>query len=106
MSLEDEIKILTNQLKIFCDKFNCAYRMLDSNGIVSEYNKSKNQRIIPVTKWHMYHSWPSLNGLRFLIFNEKQNGLSCAITRVGRRVFIKEDDFFKWVETNNTGKNK
>ena len=39
-------------------------------------------------------------GLRWLIFNERHNGLaeSGAIVRIGRRVLIDEARFFAWVE--------
>lgn len=40
-------------------------------------------------------------GIRWLIFNEKQNGLeqSGAIVRIGRRVYIDQPKFFQWVES-------
>lgn len=41
--------------------------------------------------------------LRWLIFNEATNGLreAEAIVRIGRRVFIDEDRFDAWIETQN-----
>lgn len=41
--------------------------------------------------------------LRYYIFNEKQNNLSDAIRRIGRKVLINEDAFFQWIETQNGG---
>ena len=53
-------------------------------------------RLIPVPYWHRYHPWPSEAGLRYLIFNEKNNGFESVIRRVGRRVLIDEASFFEW----------
>lgn len=58
-------------------------------------------RLIPVTKWSEYHAWPPVGGLRHLIFFEKTNGFHQCVRRVGRRVLIDEQAFFKWVEENN-----
>ena len=41
----------------------------------------------------------SESSLRYHIFNEKKNGLSAALIRVGRKVLIKESVFFDWVES-------
>lgn len=55
-------------------------------------------RLIPVPKWNDYYDYPTTNGLRQLIFREHQNGFNKVIRRIGGRVLIKEDEFFKWVE--------
>jgi hypothetical protein len=41
--------------------------------------------------------------IRFLIFNEHQNGLaeSGVIVRIGRRILIDEAKFFGWVQSHN-----
>ena len=62
------------------------------------------ERLIPVTKWNDYYDYPKLGGLRALIFNEHTNGFDKVIRRIGRRVLIKEDAFFQWVEENNLKK--
>lgn len=61
-------------------------------------------RLIPVTKWNDYYDYPTTNSLRQLIFREHQNGFDKVIRRIGGRVLIKEDEFFKWVE-NSQNKN-
>lgn len=58
-------------------------------------------RIIPVTKWNDYHPWPSVSGLRHLIFFSESNGFNKVIRRVGRRVLIIEEEFFRWVDGQN-----
>ncbi len=42
-------------------------------------------------------------GLRWQIFNEEKNGLkaSGAIVRIGRKVLIDSDRYFKWVYSQN-----
>lgn len=45
----------------------------------------------------------AVGGVRWQIFNEKQNGLaeSGAIVRMGRKVLIDEDKFLEWVVSQN-----
>jgi hypothetical protein len=65
-------------------------------------NGPKNStRLIPVTKWSEYHLWPTIAGLRYYVFNEKTNGFSVVLRRVGRRVLIDEKAFFEWASKNN-----
>ena len=61
----------------------------------------KQQRLIPVSLWNKYHDWPSIAGLRYLIFNCDRNGFSTVIRRIGRRVLLSEPNFFEWVEQQN-----
>lgn len=41
--------------------------------------------------------------LRYYIFNEKQNGLSGAIRRIGRKVLINEERFLNWIDAQVGG---
>lgn len=54
-------------------------------------------RIIPLANWPDFHPWPSVAGLRYYVFNERQNGFDKVVVRRGRRVLIDEDAFFEWV---------
>lgn len=54
-------------------------------------------RFIPVTKWPDYYPWPSIAGMRDLIFHANHNGFGSVIKRVGRRVLIDEAAFIAWV---------
>ena len=58
-------------------------------------------KLIPLTKWPDYHSWPNIGGLRHLVFYENKNGFSRVVRRIGRRVLIHEGEFFRWVEKRN-----
>lgn len=60
-------------------------------------------KLLTVSQWNEYHSWPPIGGLRHLIFNEKTNGFSQAFKRVGRRVLIDETEFFACVARQNGG---
>ena len=60
-------------------------------------------RLLPVTDWPRFHTWPPVGGLRHLIFNAETNGFAPAIKRVGRRVLIDESRFFEIVEKQNNG---
>ena len=61
-------------------------------------------RLIPLTRWHEYHVWPPLGGMRHLRFHESAKGFSGAFIKVGRRVLVDEAKFFECVknqEANN-----
>jgi hypothetical protein len=60
-------------------------------------------RLIPVTKWHEFHAWPPLGGLRHMIFYAEKNGFNQVIRRVGRRVLIDEQAFFEWANHEGGG---
>ena len=61
-------------------------------------------RLIPVPQWNKYHEWPPQGGLRHLIFHEHKNGFHKCVKRVGRRVLIDEQEFFKWVTEQSGNK--
>jgi len=76
-------------------------KMAFGAGLTPKPEQTKD-RLIPVTKWNDYYDFPKLGGLRALIFNEHKNGFHKVVRRIGRCVLIKEDEFFKWVEENNS----
>lgn len=59
------------------------------------------RRLIAVTDWNKHHDWPSIGGLRHLIFFADTNGFNRCLRRVGRRVLIDEHAFFEWVDKTN-----
>ncbi len=63
--------------------------------------ESYKTRFIPVTKWNDYHPWPSVSGLRFMIFNAHLTGFEKCVLRIGRRVLIDEERFFEWARNQN-----
>jgi hypothetical protein len=58
-------------------------------------------RLIPITKWNDYHSWPPAGGMRHLRFHCKTNGFASAFRKVGARVLVDEGEFFRCVERTN-----
>ena len=61
----------------------------------------RRNRLIPVTKWHEHHDWPTIGGLRHLIEHADQNGFHKVIRRVGRRILLDEGKWFAWIEEQN-----
>ena len=62
---------------------------------------TENTRLIPLTHWPKYHPWPSVSGLRHIVFDAPTNGFDRCVRRCGRRVLIDESAFFAWVEKQN-----
>ena len=62
-------------------------------------------RLIPASDWNKFHHWPPLGGLRHLILHKEKNGLKKVVRKVGRRVLIDEQAFFKWIDEKNTFEN-
>lgn len=59
----------------------------------------KSTQLIPLTAWPKYHPWPSIGGLRHLVFFAKENGFEKVIRRCGRRILIDENAFFQWIDS-------
>lgn len=93
------MKLKPEEKKIICDFFESLFSKFEAAAkkkeepkpeILAEAEKSQN-RFIPVTQWNKYHDWPSVPGLRHLIFYEHQNGFH----KPGWRVLIDEEAFFE-----------
>ncbi len=41
----------------------------------------------------------TISSIRWLIFNEKQNGFSKCVRRIGRKILIDLDEFESWIDT-------
>lgn len=68
--------------------------------------KEFTRRLLTITQWPKYHSWPSSSGLRHLIFYSKKNGFEKVIRRAGKRVLIDESAFFQWIDQRNEAQEK
>lgn len=62
---------------------------------------SSQPRLIPLSEWPKHHIWPSIRGLRHLVFHASKNGFDKVICRCGRRVLINEAAFFEWALNSN-----
>lgn len=40
----------------------------------------------------------TLSSIRWLVFNEKKNGFSKCVRRLGKKVLINLDDFEQWID--------
>jgi hypothetical protein len=58
-------------------------------------------RLLTISEWSKFHSWPSESGLRNIIFKKHENGFDKVVRKVGKRVLIDEDAFFRWVENKD-----
>lgn len=60
-------------------------------------------RYISVKDWNEYHKYPSVGGLRSLIFFRDTNGFALfgVVKKIGNRVLIDEAAFFSWVDSQN-----
>ena len=49
------------------------------------------------------HEYPAFThgGVRWLLFHREENGLERAVVKVGRRVLIDVDAFFRWLNEQN-----
>lgn len=63
-------------------------------------NQSNGQRAFRVPQFSEKHGIP-IGGLRHLIFNEKENGFHKVTRRVGKAVYIIEEDYFRWLDEIN-----
>lgn len=59
-------------------------------------------RLIPLTRWHEYHVWPPIGGLRHIRFHQSTKGFDDGVfVKVGRRVLVDEARFFECVARQN-----
>ncbi len=69
--------------------------------MTSENNLNNQTRLIALVDWPKYHSWPPLGGLRHLVFHATSNGFDSVVRRIGRRILLDEQAYFKWVASKN-----
>ena len=60
--------------------------------------KMNKQTLIPLSKWNAYYDYPTVLALRQLVFYNKDKFVETVIRRIGNRMYIDTDAFFKWVE--------
>ena len=65
------------------------------------YKNLGNEKLILLTDWNKFFSYPKTSTLRALVFNAEKNGFDKVIRRINKRVLIKVDEFFNWVEEQN-----
>ena len=64
-------------------------------------------RIIPIKEIKkLYNGCFTESSIRWLIFNEKINGFSKCIIRIGRKILINLDEFEKWIVSEEASQEK
>jgi hypothetical protein len=67
-------------------------------GVASDSLTPRFPRLIPVKDWKKFHLNPPLSELRDLMFHKDSNGFNSCVRRIGKKIYIDEDAFFRWVE--------
>ncbi len=49
------------------------------------------------------HPYLTESSVRWMLFNRKTNGLSKAVTKLGKKVLIDDQKFAEWVESHGEG---
>lgn len=62
---------------------------------------SETQNLIHIMDWSKHYDYPSLSMLRKLVFNAQTNGFKKVIRKIGKKVYLNESEFFKWVDEQN-----
>lgn len=60
-------------------------------------------RLIPLSDWDKFHTWPTVHALRAYVYDRASNGFDDhgVYKRVGRRILIDEAAFFRWVDARS-----
>ena len=64
-------------------------------------DNSKKNRLIPLTLWPKFHPWPSIGGLRHLVFYAKGKNFEGCFIRKNGRILIDEHRFFEWAKQSD-----
>lgn len=54
--------------------------------------------IIPISEWHHFYKWPTVNGMRERFKFRKTKGYESAFFKEGRRVLVRVNEFWKCVQ--------
>ncbi len=57
--------------------------------------------LLTVNQFCQQHPAFTPGGVRWLLFHREENGLHRAVVKVGRRVLIDVDEFFRWLDQHN-----
>ena len=76
--------------------------------VVNEAKTTATPILLTVIQFSAKHSFATPGGLRFQIFNARENGLekTGAIVRIGRRVLVNEEKYFAWIESQQDKKER
>ena len=60
-------------------------------------------RFIPLVKWPEFHPYPSLGGLRWLAFTNRDNFRTECVRSIGRRLLLDEAATLRWFARHGDG---
>lgn len=83
-----------------CPKPTVSYMQEAAQQVVPERQSrvDSNPRFILITEWNRYFPWPPLGGMRSLRFRCETNGFEKAFKKVGSRVLVDADEFWRVVD--------
>jgi hypothetical protein len=100
LTSEETQELIAERKKEMYERFGREAYMLMSEILMLQDNISANthSRLIPVPEWNIYHTYPSVSAIRNLIARAETNGFNSVIVRKGKRIFIDEAKFEKWLK--------
>lgn len=63
-------------------------------------------RYIPITRWPEYHPYPTVSGMRYLRFHQKELGFVSAFVKLNKRILVDEQEFFRILRSQQIDLNK
>lgn len=85
----------------------CKYHIIEMLALMKELYNQESTRYILITEWNMYHTYPTVSGLRNLVDKADKNGFNeyNVVHRRNGRVFINEQNYLKWFKEYKGGDN-
>lgn len=86
------------------------FALMDIYALLQQMNPTQPQeksRLIELSKWNEYHSYPSVGALRQYVHRQNKNGFDKVIERGGEnggRILIDEEKFFAWQKSRKQAK--
>lgn len=109
-----EDRIFTDEeLKMIGQSFEILFRAAKREGLLSaskddtpkEPAQTQN-RMIPLSKWNDFHSWPTVNSLRGMVFSSYRTGADYFVKKIANRLIVDESLFFAWCKMSDEEKEK
>ena len=69
-------------------------------GVTMQLTANYSRELATVRQFSKKYPAFTEGALRWKIFNANQNGLKSALVQIGRRIYINEPEFFRWVHEN------
>lgn len=90
MGIESLLEHILDELKKIHEKLSCK----EPKAALKD-----GKRFLTVKQFTSEHPWPNEGGMRHIIFNQKPFKAQSCFKKVGRRVLVDEEEFFKWLQS-------